>query len=115
MERHYGRGIYSLIFVIAEIVRRTFLFQAYDPDTLRFLSAGPVYKVIVVRINKKEKSGKAGERKKSMYVSRVEGIRRRLNGLSPVARTIYDGRVWVDCGATIPLGYLSASIKTLPP
>ena len=23
-----------------------------------------------------------------------------------VARTIYDGRVWVDCGATIPLGYL---------
>ena len=64
-------------------VRRTFLFQAYDPDTLRFLSAGPVYKVIVVRINKKDKSGKAGERKKSMYVSRVEGIRRRLNGLSP--------------------------------
>lgn len=56
MERHYGRGIYSLIFVIPEIVRRTFLFQAYDPDTLRFLSAGPVYKVIVVRINKKEKS-----------------------------------------------------------
>lgn len=56
MERHYGRGIYSLIFVIAEIVRRTFLFQAYDPDTLRFLSAGPVYKVIVVRINKKDKS-----------------------------------------------------------
>ena len=32
-----------------------------------------------------------------------------------VARTIYDGRVWVDCGATIPLGYLSASVKTLPP
>lgn len=31
-----------------------------------------------------------------------------------VARTIYDGRVWVDCGATIPLGYLSASVKTLP-
>lgn len=23
-----------------------------------------------------------------------------------VARTIYDGPVWVDCGATIPLGYL---------
>ena len=32
-----------------------------------------------------------------------------------VARTIYDGRVWVDCGATIPLGYLSASVQTLPP
>lgn len=31
-----------------------------------------------------------------------------------VARTIYDGPVWVDCGATIPLGYLSASVKTLP-
>lgn len=43
--------------------------------------------------------------------------RKRLNLLSPsaaVARTIYDGRVWVDCGATIPLGYLSASVKTLP-
>lgn len=32
-----------------------------------------------------------------------------------VARTFYDGRVWVDCGATIPLGDLSASVKTLPP
>lgn len=42
-----------LLFRIAEIVR---LFQAYDPDTLRFLSSGPVYKVLVVRINKKEKS-----------------------------------------------------------
>ena len=28
-----------LFFVIAEIVRRTFLFQAYYPDTLRFISA----------------------------------------------------------------------------
>ena len=42
-------------------VRRTFLFQAYDPDTLRFLSAGPVYKVIVVRINKKDKSSDSGK------------------------------------------------------
>lgn len=44
-----------LLFVIAEIVR---MFQAYDPDTFRFLSVGSVYnsKVIVVLINKKEKS-----------------------------------------------------------
>jgi len=42
-----------LLFRIAEIVR---LFQAYDPDTLRFLYSGPVSKVLVVRINKKEKS-----------------------------------------------------------
>ena len=27
-----------------------------------------------------------------------------------VARTIYDSRVWVDCGATIRYGYLSFSV-----
>lgn len=42
-----------LLFRIAEIVR---MFQAYDPDTLRFLSFGPISKVTVVLINKKEKS-----------------------------------------------------------
>lgn len=50
-----------MILVIAEIVRRTLLFQVYDPDTLRFKSAGPVYKVIVVRINKKDKSSDSGK------------------------------------------------------
>ena len=46
-------------------VRRTFLFQAYDPDTLRFLSAGPVYKVIEIRKIKAERREKG--RKVCMY------------------------------------------------